>query len=57
MCGCRNNADGRALLAEVLELPGHQVLTAASAYDALRLAREEMPEAFVIDIGIPGMDG
>jgi CheY-like chemotaxis protein len=49
--------DARATLADVLEVMGHHVLTAANGPEALRLAYEEQPEAYVVDIGLPGMNG
>jgi signal transduction histidine kinase/CheY-like chemotaxis protein len=52
-----DNPDSREVLADLLELLGHQVLTAAHGLEALRLARQEKPEAFVVDLGLPGMDG
>jgi two-component system nitrogen regulation response regulator GlnG len=42
----------RALTAE-----RHQVDTAASAEEALRLAVEQRPDAIVLDVRLPGMDG
>lgn len=52
-----DNADARATLADVLEMLGHHVLVAADGPEALRLTWEEQPEAYVVDIGLPGMDG
>jgi signal transduction histidine kinase len=52
-----DSADGRAILAELLELMGHHVLVAADGPEALRLAWEEQPEAYIVDIGLPGMSG
>jgi CheY-like chemotaxis protein len=52
-----DSADSREVLAELLQLLGHQVLTAADGPEALRLAQEQMPETFVVDMGLPGMDG
>jgi signal transduction histidine kinase len=52
-----DNADACAMLAELLELLGHEVLSAASAETALALAAESNSDVFVIDIGLPGMDG
>ena len=44
------------MLAELLEIVGHIVVTAASGAEALALA-EGAPEAFVVDIGLPDLDG
>lgn len=52
-----DNADARAVMAELLELLGYQVLTAADGPAALRIAQEDPPAVFVVDIGLPGMDG
>jgi signal transduction histidine kinase len=52
-----DSADSREVLAELLQLLGHQVLTAADGPEALRLAQDQMPETFVVDMGLPGMDG
>jgi signal transduction histidine kinase len=52
-----DNADSRAVLAELLEVLGHEVVTAADGPEALRLAAEKPPEVWIVDIGLPGMDG
>lgn len=52
-----DSADARATLADVLEMMGHHVLVAADGPEALRLAWEEQPEAYIVDIGLPGMNG
>jgi CheY-like chemotaxis protein len=36
---------------------GWEVVTAASGVDALRLAAEERPDAILLDVMMPGMDG
>src|SRR5439155_18442490 len=36
---------------------GHHSLQAVDGPTALRLAAEEKPEVYIIDIGLPGMDG
>jgi CheY-like chemotaxis protein len=45
------------VLADLLELLGHQVIPTPDAETALRLARVAPPDAYVIDIGLPGIDG
>ena len=40
-----------------LERAGYRVSTAASAEDALSLARHNRPDLVLLDIGLPGMDG
>src|SRR5262249_44888833 len=49
--------NSRAVLSDLLEALGYPVASAADGPAALRLAQEEHVEAFVIDIGLPGMDG
>lgn len=52
-----DNPDSRDALAAGLELMGHEVLSVGDGDAALRLAREQRPHAFIIDIGLPGIDG
>jgi two-component system, OmpR family, response regulator len=52
-----DHADSARSLAQVLACSGHAVLTATSGEQALVLADDFQPEAIVIDIGLPGMDG
>jgi DNA-binding response OmpR family regulator len=40
-----------------LEKNGYRASTAATAEDALALARQDMPDLILLDIGLPGMDG
>ncbi|MCA9864965.1 MAG: response regulator transcription factor [Anaerolineae bacterium] len=40
-----------------LEQNGYRTTTAASAEDALALARRDRPDLVLLDIGLPGMDG
>jgi DNA-binding response OmpR family regulator len=47
----------RRSLAFNLEKAGYRVSTAATAEDALALARRDPPELILLDIGLPGMDG
>lgn len=47
----------RRSLAFSLEQAGYRVSTAANAEDALALARRDRPDLFLLDIGLPGMDG
>jgi DNA-binding response OmpR family regulator len=47
----------RRSLAFNLEQAGYRVSTAASAEDALALARRDLPDLVLLDIGLPGMDG
>jgi DNA-binding response OmpR family regulator len=47
----------RRSLAFNLEQNGFRTNTAANAEDALALARQDIPELVLLDIGLPGMDG
>jgi DNA-binding response OmpR family regulator len=47
----------RRSVAFALEQVGQRVSTAASAEDALAMARRDRPDLVVLDIGLPGMDG
>jgi DNA-binding response OmpR family regulator len=47
----------RRSLAFNLEQAGYRASTAASAEDALALARRDPPDLVLLDIGLPGMDG
>lgn len=40
-----------------LEQNGYRVSTAASAENALKQARRDLPDLILLDIGLPGMDG
>ncbi len=40
-----------------LEQNGYRVSTAGNAEDALALARRDVPDLILLDIGLPGMDG
>ena len=40
-----------------LEQNGYRAGTAATAEDALALARRDRPDLILLDIGLPGMDG
>jgi PAS domain S-box-containing protein len=52
-----DNQDTAYGMAKLLELSGHTVRVAHSGPDAIASAREQEPEAVVLDIGLPGMDG
>ena len=47
----------RRSLAYNLEQAGYRAASAASAEDALAIARRERPDLVLLDIGLPGMDG
>ncbi|HUR39776.1 MAG TPA: ATP-binding protein [Verrucomicrobiae bacterium] len=52
-----DNADGRDTLALALTALGHEVHTAADAFEALNIAPSCRPDVAVLDIGLPVMDG
>lgn len=52
-----DNADAATLLSMLLEAAGHQVLVEHGAKRALERARIEQPDACLLDIGLPDMDG
>jgi CheY-like chemotaxis protein len=47
----------RELMTRYLARDGFQVITAASAAEALRVARSEHPSAITLDVNMPEMDG
>ncbi|MEJ8822751.1 ATP-binding protein [Variovorax humicola] len=52
-----DNADAAEVLALMLQLDGHEVRTAGSGPQALDLLKTFVPEAAILDIGLPGMNG
>lgn len=52
-----DNRDANATLSELLELWGHQVLTAETGAAGLELARSHQPALVLLDIGLPDLDG
>ena len=52
-----DNADAARTLANLLQLEGHTVRVAYDGRSALDQARREPFEAFMLDLGLPGMDG
>lgn len=52
-----DNADAAQTLSLLLEVAGHHVITEHSAKGALKVIRAELPDACVLDIGLPDMDG
>ena len=49
--------DTRELVCRVLARGGYEVTRASSGTEALALAREVRPDALVIDLTMPGLDG
>ena len=52
-----DNADSAESLAELLRLWGHEVRTAHSGSEALDAARDFKPDAALLDLGMPDMNG
>jgi signal transduction histidine kinase/DNA-binding response OmpR family regulator len=52
-----DNRDAAESLAELLRMDGHEVRTAHDGRAALSLAGEFRPEAVILDIGLPQLDG
>ena len=52
-----DNEDASVSMAELLQLCGYEVRTAANGAEALRLAAEFEPQLVLSDIGLPGMNG
>ena len=52
-----DNRDGADMLQQLLEADGFTVAVAYNGQDALEAVRNGAPDAVVMDIGMPGMDG
>lgn len=52
-----DNADAAEMLAMLLEETGHQVMVEHEALRALERSRAEPPDVFLLDIGLPEIDG
>jgi PAS domain S-box-containing protein len=52
-----DNADAAETLVEFLQFRGHTVHMAHDGLEAIEQARSTRPEAILLDIGLPGMDG
>jgi DNA-binding response OmpR family regulator len=49
--------DVRSLVRKILELRGYEVREAATGRDALKALFEQRPDAVVLDVSMPGLDG
>src|ERR1044072_3079600 len=49
--------DTRALLKAVFEAEGYEVLEAADGIEAVEVALAELPDAIIMDMSLPGIDG
>lgn len=52
-----DNVDAAAMLAMLLEASGHQVMVEHGARRALERAKAKPPQVFLLDIGLPEIDG
>lgn len=52
-----DNVDAASMLAMLLESAGHEVVTAHCAREALDQSKANPPNVFVLDIGLPDIDG
>lgn len=52
-----DNVDAASMLSMLLEASGHQVLVEHSPLRALERSRQEAPHVFLLDIGLPEIDG
>lgn len=52
-----DNVDAAEMLGALMESEGHHVSIEYDPYLALQRARSEAPDACLLDIGLPGMDG
>lgn len=52
-----DNSDAAASLAALLEFAGHQVVVREDAESALQAAIDYAADVFILDIGLPGMNG
>ena len=52
-----DNDDARAVMAEMLRLSGYEVVEAANGAEALAAVVLQRPDAIVLDIGLPDMNG
>jgi CheY-like chemotaxis protein len=52
-----DNMDGAHSLAALIGAQGYQVLVAGDGACALRMAGQQRVDVYILDIGMPGMDG
>ena len=52
-----DNADALAIMSEMLRLSGYAVVEASCGADAVAAARLQLPDAVVLDLGLPDMNG
>jgi CheY-like chemotaxis protein len=54
---CEDDSSTRAVITELLRSHGYRVVGAASGEEALTLARQHVPDAVLMDLTLPGLDG
>lgn len=52
-----DNVDAAHMLATVVEAMGHHVIVEVNPIHVVRRAKAERPQVFLLDIGLPGIDG
>lgn len=52
-----DNIDGAQSLAALIGAQGYQVLVVGDGAAALRVAAQQPVDVYILDIGLPGMDG
>ena len=52
-----DNVDAAQTLAMILQMSGFEVAVASSGREALEMARRDQPEALILDIGMPELNG
>lgn len=52
-----DNCDSREMMADVLRAHGYAILEAADGLEGYRMAKDNLPDFALIDIGLPGIDG
>jgi CheY-like chemotaxis protein len=52
-----DNRDAALSMGVLLEMSGHEVLVAHDGEEALRIARQAIPDAMILDIGMPRLTG
>jgi two-component system cell cycle response regulator DivK len=52
-----DDADNRQIVVKVLTMAGHRMLEATDGQSAIAIARRERPDAIIMDLALPGMDG
>jgi CheY-like chemotaxis protein len=52
-----DEADNREMLKKLLELHGYRVETASTGQEGVELIERLRPQAALVDIGLPGMNG